>query len=53
MKHQIVHLEIPADDMKRAQAFYGELFSWHFSNPPGFEDYWGDDVGRTPATGLG
>jgi predicted enzyme related to lactoylglutathione lyase len=53
MKHQIVHLEIPADDVKRAQAFYGELFGWQFSNPPGFDDYWGADVGEDASHGIG
>lgn len=53
MKHQIVHLELPADDVKRAQAFYSELFGWQFSNPPGFDDYWAVDVGEDPAHGIG
>lgn len=40
MKHTIVHFEIPADDVERAKAFYGGLFGWEFSAPPGFPDYW-------------
>jgi predicted enzyme related to lactoylglutathione lyase len=40
MKHTIVHFEIPADDVERAKKFYGELFGWQFSSPPGFEHYW-------------
>lgn len=53
MKHTIVHFEIPADDVERAQAFYGELFGWQFSVPPGFTDYWTFDTGdpETDASG--
>ncbi len=29
-KHPIVHFEIPADDVERAQAFYQETFGWGF-----------------------
>jgi predicted enzyme related to lactoylglutathione lyase len=53
MKHQIVHFEIPADDVKRAQTFYGELFGWQFSSPPGFDDYWGVDLGEDASHGIG
>jgi predicted enzyme related to lactoylglutathione lyase len=52
MKHQIVHFEIPADDVKRAQAFYGELFGWQFSNPPGYDDYWAVDAGEDASHGI-
>jgi hypothetical protein len=45
VKHTIVHFEIPADDVERAQAFYGQLFGWEFSTPPGFPDYWTFDAG--------
>lgn len=44
MKNTIVHVEIPADDLGRAKAFYTQLFGWQFSNTPGFEDYWTVDV---------
>ncbi len=52
MKHQIVHFEVPADDVERAQAFYGELFGWQFSNPPGYDDYWVVDVGEDAGHGI-
>jgi predicted enzyme related to lactoylglutathione lyase len=52
MKHQIVHFEIPADDVKRAQAFYKELFGWQFSNPPGYDDFWAADVGEDAGHGI-
>jgi predicted enzyme related to lactoylglutathione lyase len=40
MKNRIVHFEIPADDVERAKRFYGELFGWEFSSPPGYDNYW-------------
>jgi uncharacterized protein len=39
-KHTIVHFEIPAHNVERAQHFYGQLFGWQFAVPPGFENYW-------------
>ncbi len=35
----IVHVEIPADDIGRAQKFYSELFGWEIKQIPGM-DYW-------------
>ena len=38
----VVHFEIPADDIERAQKFYGELFGWKiekFTGPTPM-DYW-------------
>lgn len=31
----IVHFDLPADDTKRAQAFYGSLFGWIFTRAEG------------------
>jgi predicted enzyme related to lactoylglutathione lyase len=53
MKHTIVHVEIPADDVERARAFYTQLFGWQFSNPPGYEDYWAVDMMERQAPGHG
>jgi predicted enzyme related to lactoylglutathione lyase len=53
MNHQIVHFEIPADNVGRAQKFYGKLFGWQFSNPPGFGDYWSVDLGEDASHGIG
>lgn len=40
MQHgDFTHFEIPADDTDRAMRFYGGLFGWTFSSPPGFEGY--------------
>jgi uncharacterized protein len=33
------HIEIPADDPRRAQKFYEGLFGWSFTEMPGFDDY--------------
>src|SRR5690606_15335167 len=34
MATQVVHFEIPADDMERAQTFYREAFGWRLSPMP-------------------
>ncbi len=38
----VVHFEIPADDVARAQKFYQELFGWKIEKLPGTgaEEYW-------------
>jgi predicted enzyme related to lactoylglutathione lyase len=38
----VVHFEIPADDVERAQKFYGELFGWKIEKMtgPAPMDYW-------------
>ena len=35
----ITHIDIPADDIKRAQTFYSALFGWQFAEYPGYEGY--------------
>ncbi|MBI2125930.1 MAG: VOC family protein [Thaumarchaeota archaeon] len=35
----VVHFEIPAKDVKRAQSFYQKAFSWNIQQFPGFEYY--------------
>src|SRR2546421_133232 len=35
MTGQVVHFEIPADDVSRAQAFYREAFGWQINEVPG------------------
>lgn len=35
----ITHIDIPVSDLGRAREFYGSLFGWQFSEPPGFEGY--------------
>jgi predicted enzyme related to lactoylglutathione lyase len=53
----IVHFEIPADDLKRASAFYKKAFGWSVEQFEGM-DYWGltttqpDDQGRPKEPGA-
>ncbi|HET7172880.1 MAG TPA: VOC family protein [Nocardioidaceae bacterium] len=35
----ITHIDIPADDLARAQQFYGSVFGWQISEVPGYEGY--------------
>ncbi len=35
----ITHIDIPVTDKARASEFYGSVFGWQISAPPGFEDY--------------
>src|SRR5262249_33609948 len=39
MAGAIVHIEIPADDTGKAQAFWGGLFGWQFQSYPGPSEY--------------
>lgn len=55
----VVHFEIPADDVKRAQKFYSELFGWkieQFTGPTPME-YWeiktGAEKGEMGSVGAG
>ena len=52
----VVHFEIPADDVERAQKFYGELFGWKiekFTSPMPM-DYWMiDDRRQSRGNGPG
>jgi hypothetical protein len=34
MAGEVVHFEVPAKDVDRAQRFYSELFGWEFSPSP-------------------
>ena len=34
---KVVHFEIPADDMDRAQRFYSTAFGWTANSPPGLK----------------
>lgn len=37
--HQIVHFEIPADDLARATEFYRSAFGWKIEAAQGYEGY--------------
>ncbi|MFA6039542.1 MAG: VOC family protein [Candidatus Peribacteraceae bacterium] len=44
MNHPIVHFDIPAKNIKRAQKFYEALFGWHFHKMAFGVDYWSINV---------
>jgi uncharacterized protein len=46
----ICWFEIPADDLKRAKAFYQKLFGWKINPIPGMEDYLHMDTGGEDAS---
>jgi uncharacterized protein len=35
MSGRVVHFEIPADDLKRAEGFYRDVFEWEINSIPG------------------
>jgi len=37
---KVVHFELPADDTKRAAAFYEKVFGWTITNWEGPNEYW-------------
>ncbi len=46
MSQSVVHFEIPADNLKRAQAFYSKAFGWQLNQYPGMEYF---AIGTTPS----
>ena len=40
MAPTIVHFEIPADNIERANKFYTDLFGWKMEKMPGPMEYW-------------
>lgn len=52
MNHTIVHFEIPADDIARAQKFYSEVFGWEISLMPGPFEYYGIRTTETDESGM-
>ena len=47
----IVHFEIPADDIQRAKTFYANLFGWKIESVPGM-DYNMIDTYSAPGGGM-
>jgi len=47
------HLELPADDVERAKAFYGAVFGWEFGAMPGMDDYFLFRAGEGRGGGIG
>jgi predicted enzyme related to lactoylglutathione lyase len=45
MPGEIVHIEIPADDTKTSQQFWGSLFGWQFQANPGPFEYHTTQIG--------
>jgi predicted enzyme related to lactoylglutathione lyase len=37
---EITHIELPADDLDRAKAFYEAVAGWSFGKMEGSDDYW-------------
>lgn len=48
------HLELPADDVERARAFYAAVFGWQTTAMPGMADYFlfSSGAGRGGAIGT-
>jgi predicted enzyme related to lactoylglutathione lyase len=51
MSGQVVHFEIPADDVERASAFYRSAFDWSVTPEPGM-DYWALKTTDTGENGM-
>lgn len=52
---EVVHFEIPADDVERAKKFYSRLFGWKISRWEGLEsvnEYWLIDTGGGISGGI-
>jgi len=53
VKHIIVHFEIPADDLDRAQKFYGELLDWKITPADPSSEYYLIQTGEEGDLGGG
>ena len=51
MSGQVVHFEIPADDVERASAFYRSAFDWSVTGEPGM-NYWALRTTETDDDGM-
>ena len=49
---RIIHFDIPADDPKRAQKFYSEIFGWTFDKWNGPMEYWMVKTGDSKQPGI-
>jgi hypothetical protein len=47
------HLELPADDVERARAFYAAVFGWQTTAMPGMDDYFLFRSGEGRGGGIG
>src|SRR5262245_20156630 len=44
--HTVVHIEVPANDAPKLQAFYSSLFGWTFEAMPAMADYAAANIGE-------
>lgn len=49
---RIIHFDVPADDVARAQKFYGEVFGWKFDKWDGPMEYWMAKTGDDKQPGI-
>jgi len=49
---RIVHFDVPADDPKRAQKFYQDVFDWKFDKWDGPMEYWMVKTGEDKEPGI-
>lgn len=49
---KVVHFEIPADDLKRADKFYSEIFGWQINKTPFSEVYHLANTVETEPSGM-
>jgi uncharacterized protein len=52
LMRRIVHFDLPADDPKRAQKFYSEVFGWKFDKWDGPMEYWMIKTGDEKELGI-
>lgn len=50
--NRVVHFEIHAENVQRAQKFYSSLFGWKFTKWNGPIDYWTIDTGSKDEPGI-
>ena len=50
-KHEIVHIEIPVDNLETGSKFYADLFGWKVENIPEM-DYTTFEAGEGPGGGF-
>ncbi len=50
--NRVVHFEIHAEDVQRAQKFYSSLFGWKFTKWDGPVDYWTIETGSKDEPGI-
>jgi predicted enzyme related to lactoylglutathione lyase len=49
---KVIHFELPADNIERAQKFYTKIFGWQFQKWDGPTPYWMIVTGPTEQPGI-